>query len=64
VKKGQRIAVIEAMKMEHAVVAPIEGEIAELMVAAGDQVAERARIAVVREIVQETAEETVKAEAE
>jgi 3-methylcrotonyl-CoA carboxylase alpha subunit len=64
VRKGQRIAVIEAMKMEHAVVAPIEGEIAELMVAAGDQVAERARIAVVREIVQETAEETVKAEAE
>lgn len=49
VKKGQALVVIEAMKMEHALVAPIDGEVAEIVVAVGDQVRERAKIAVIRE---------------
>ena len=39
VVRGQRVAVIEAMKMEHTVVAPIEGTIAEVFVAKDSQVA-------------------------
>jgi len=39
VEKGQRIAVIEAMKMEHVLVAPLSGRLAKLAVAAGEQVA-------------------------
>jgi len=42
VRKGQRLAVIEAMKMEHALTAPIDGIIADLRVSAGSQVAESA----------------------
>lgn len=38
VAKGTRLVVIEAMKMEHAVVAPFSGVIAEVMVSTGDQV--------------------------
>jgi 3-methylcrotonyl-CoA carboxylase alpha subunit len=37
------------MKMEHALLAPMDGEVAEIAVAAGDQVRERAKIAVIRE---------------
>jgi 3-methylcrotonyl-CoA carboxylase alpha subunit len=44
VARGQRIAIIEAMKMEHTLVAPIDGTVAEIAVAAGTQVAEGARI--------------------
>jgi 3-methylcrotonyl-CoA carboxylase alpha subunit len=44
VRRGQRLAVIEAMKMEHAILAPIEGIVAEVVVAAGSQVAEKAKI--------------------
>jgi 3-methylcrotonyl-CoA carboxylase alpha subunit len=40
VRKGERVAVIEAMKMEHALAAPIDGTVTEIRVAAGDQVAE------------------------
>jgi len=40
VRKGQRLAVIEAMKMEHALTAPVDGTVAELGVRAGSQVAE------------------------
>ena len=40
VRKGERVAVIEAMKMEHALVAPIDGTVTEVRAAAGDQVAE------------------------
>jgi 3-methylcrotonyl-CoA carboxylase alpha subunit len=50
VSKGQRVAVVEAMKMEHALTAPIDGVIAEIVVSAGDQVAERARLLVVEPI--------------
>ena len=47
VARGQRVAVIEAMKMEHTVVAPIEGTIAEVLVAKDSQVAEGARVMVI-----------------
>ena len=35
---GARLAVLEAMKMEHAMVAPRDGIVGEVLVAAGDQV--------------------------
>ena len=38
VKKGDRLAVLEAMKMEHALLAARDGVVAEVMVAAGSQV--------------------------
>lgn len=40
VKKGQPLAVMEAMKMEHTIAAPVDGTVAELLYAPGDQVAE------------------------
>ncbi|MBL8361287.1 MAG: acetyl/propionyl/methylcrotonyl-CoA carboxylase subunit alpha [Rubrivivax sp.] len=40
VKKGQPLAVMEAMKMEHTITAPHDGVVQELLYAAGDQVAE------------------------
>jgi 3-methylcrotonyl-CoA carboxylase alpha subunit len=40
VSKGQAVAVMEAMKMEHTLHAPRDGEVAELLYAVGDQVAE------------------------
>ena len=44
VAKGQRLAIIEAMKMEHTLSAPFAGEISEIAVAAGAQVAEGVKI--------------------
>ena len=44
VMRGQRIAVIEAMKMEHTLVAPLDGTVAEIMVAMHEQVPEGAKI--------------------
>jgi biotin carboxyl carrier protein len=38
VAAGDPVVTLEAMKMEHAVVAPIAGRLAELRIAAGDQV--------------------------
>jgi 3-methylcrotonyl-CoA carboxylase alpha subunit len=38
VAKGDRLAVLEAMKMEHALLAARDGVVAEVMVAAGSQV--------------------------
>ncbi len=35
---GQRLAILEAMKMEHVLVAPRDGEIAEILCKSGDQV--------------------------
>ena len=35
VEKGQRLAIVEAMKMEHALVAPADGEVAEIAAEAG-----------------------------
>ena len=40
VSKGQALAVMEAMKMEHTLSAPRDGVVAELLYAVGDQVAE------------------------
>ncbi|MEB2348922.1 MAG: acetyl/propionyl/methylcrotonyl-CoA carboxylase subunit alpha [Comamonadaceae bacterium] len=40
VSKGQALAVMEAMKMEHTIAAPRDGTVAELLYAPGDQVAE------------------------
>ena len=40
VTKGQALAVMEAMKMEHTIAAPSDGVVAELLYAPGDQVTE------------------------
>ncbi|WP_352286800.1 acetyl/propionyl/methylcrotonyl-CoA carboxylase subunit alpha [Psychrobacter sp. GW64-MNA-CIBAN-0177] len=40
VKKGEPLAVIEAMKIEHTITAPTDGVVAELLFAAGDSVAD------------------------
>jgi propionyl-CoA carboxylase alpha chain/3-methylcrotonyl-CoA carboxylase alpha subunit len=47
VTKGQPIVVLEAMKMEHALVAPFDGVVGEIGVAVGDQVADGTVLAVV-----------------
>ncbi len=44
VRKGQPLAVMEAMKMEHTIAAPADGTVAELLYAPGDQVAEGAEL--------------------
>ncbi|MHB8528779.1 MAG: ATP-binding protein [Caulobacteraceae bacterium] len=45
VTAGQAILVLEAMKMEHALLAPAKGEIAEILCREGDQVGEGAALA-------------------
>ena len=37
-KKGQTIIILEAMKMEHTLVAPAPGQVVEFYYAAGEQV--------------------------
>jgi 3-methylcrotonyl-CoA carboxylase alpha subunit len=44
VKAGQSLAVMEAMKMEHTIAAPNDGEVTELLYAPGDQIAEGAEL--------------------
>jgi 3-methylcrotonyl-CoA carboxylase alpha subunit len=44
VEKGQRLAIVEAMKMEHVLVAPADGEVVEIAAEPGAQVAEGARL--------------------
>ena len=44
VTKGQRLAIVEAMKMEHALTAPEAGTVAQISAAAGRQIAEGAPI--------------------
>jgi 3-methylcrotonyl-CoA carboxylase alpha subunit len=44
VRKGQKVAVIEAMKMEHALATAVNGTVNEVRVSAGDQVAEGALV--------------------
>ena len=44
VEKGQPLAVMEAMKMEHTIAAPANGVVQELLYAPGDQVAEGAEL--------------------
>jgi 3-methylcrotonyl-CoA carboxylase alpha subunit len=44
VSKGERLAVVEAMKMEHALLAPFAGTVAQISAAPGDQVVEGATV--------------------
>ncbi len=47
VGKGHRLAVVEAMKMEHALTAPIDGVVTEIAVKPGAQIAEGAKVMVI-----------------
>ena len=47
VAKGHRLAIIEAMKMEHALSAPLDGVVSEIAVKTGAQVAEGAKVMVI-----------------
>ena len=47
VVKGDRLFIVEAMKMEHAVHAPIDGTVSEVLAEAGAQVGEGARLVVI-----------------
>ena len=44
VSKGQPLAVMEAMKMEHTIIAPRDGVVAELLFGIGDQVGDGAEL--------------------
>jgi 3-methylcrotonyl-CoA carboxylase alpha subunit len=44
VARGQALAVMEAMKMEHTIAAPADGTVAEVLFAPGDQVTEGAEL--------------------
>ena len=44
VRRGQTLAVMEAMKMEHTIAAPTDGTVEELLFAPGDQVTEGAEL--------------------
>ena len=50
VTKGQPIVVLEAMKMEHALIAPFDGVVGEIGVAVGDQVTADAVLAKVEAV--------------
>ena len=52
VSKGQRIVILEAMKMQHEIVAPRDGALASVNVAEGDQVATRQILAALVESAQ------------
>jgi len=47
VQKGHRVAVIEAMKMEHSLTAPMDGTVTEVAATVGSQVAEGATVLVI-----------------
>jgi 3-methylcrotonyl-CoA carboxylase alpha subunit len=47
VTRGQRLAIIEAMKMEHTLTSPIDGTVTEIAVAPDAQVAEGAKVMVI-----------------
>ncbi len=47
VTRGQRLAILEAMKMEHTLTAPIDGTLTEIAVTADAQVAEDAKVMVI-----------------
>jgi 3-methylcrotonyl-CoA carboxylase alpha subunit len=49
VAKGQKLAVVEAMKMEHALIAPRDGVVAEVIGDVGAQVGEGAKVVVLAE---------------
>jgi 3-methylcrotonyl-CoA carboxylase alpha subunit len=50
VEQGQRLAVIEAMKMEHMLIAPSAGRVVNVSVGAGAQVAEGTRLMTIEAI--------------
>ena len=50
VTRGQRVAIIEAMKMEHTLHAPIDGTVAEIAVAQDAQVAEGAKVMIIEAV--------------
>jgi 3-methylcrotonyl-CoA carboxylase alpha subunit len=47
VKEGERLMVLEAMKMEHALTAPFDGTVRELAASAGGQVQVEAVLCVI-----------------
>jgi 3-methylcrotonyl-CoA carboxylase alpha subunit len=47
VEKGHRVAVIEAMKMEHTLTAPLDGVVTEVSAAVGEQLAEGSPIVLI-----------------
>jgi len=47
VKRDQPLMILEAMKMEHIILAPIDGYVSELPVSAGDRISEGSVLAVV-----------------
>ena len=47
VTRGQRLAIIEAMKMEHTLTAAIDGTVAEIAASVGTQIAEGAKVMVI-----------------
>ncbi|MGO4405047.1 acetyl-CoA carboxylase biotin carboxylase subunit [Bosea sp. RAF48] len=49
VTKGQRLAIVEAMKMEHVLTAPRDGTVSEVVGEPGAQVAEGAKVVVIGE---------------
>src|SRR5262249_3096560 len=49
VHKGQRLAVIEAMKMEHALVSPLDGTVGDVRASVGGQVADGALVMTIEE---------------
>ena len=53
VRKGERVAVVEAMKMEHALLAPADGVVSEIAAEVGAQVAENAKIMMIEATEQE-----------
>jgi geranyl-CoA carboxylase alpha subunit len=50
VKKGQRIVIVEAMKMQHEIAAERDGVLARILVKAGDQVATRQLLGELQEL--------------
>jgi 3-methylcrotonyl-CoA carboxylase alpha subunit len=47
VVRGQKLIVLEAMKMEHALIAPFDGVVQALNASVGDHVAEGTRLTVI-----------------
>jgi biotin carboxyl carrier protein len=49
VREGDRLVSVEAMKMEHVVTSPLDGQVAEVLVRGGDKVKLDALLIVIRE---------------
>jgi 3-methylcrotonyl-CoA carboxylase alpha subunit len=49
VEQGARVAIVEAMKMEHSLTAPRAGRVADISVAVGDQVRQGARLMTIKQ---------------